>query len=127
MKTISGNMDTTDADAEAGFAIPIQSIHTEIAAASGIRLDMLRLDMTDRVVSGNKWFKLICNLKAARADGYHTLLRFGGPWSNHLVALAAAAHEAGLASIGMVRGQYAERNPSPTLRHCVELGMQLRF
>lgn len=120
-------MDITDPDAVARFEIPVQPIPAGVAAADNIRLDMLRLDMTDQVVSGNKWFKLVYNLEAAHAGGHRTLLSFGGPWSNHLVALAAVARKAGLAAVGMVRGQHAAINPSPSLRYCAEMGMQLRY
>ena len=51
---------------------------------------VLRADLSDRELSGNKYFKLLPNLGAAREAGHDTLLSFGGPWSNHLHALAAA-------------------------------------
>lgn len=53
-------------------------------------LDMLRLDQLDPVISGNKWYKLKHNLIAAQQSGKSTILSFGGAWSNHIHALAAA-------------------------------------
>lgn len=120
-------MDTTDVNTEMRFEIPIQPVHAEIAVRNGIRLDMLRLDKTDRIVSGNKWFKLIRNMQAARAGGHRTLLSFGGPWSNHLVAMAAAAQDAGFASVGIVRGLHFADNYTSSLHWCADMGMQLRF
>jgi 1-aminocyclopropane-1-carboxylate deaminase len=86
---------------------------------------MLRLDLVDPVVSGNKWYKLKYNLLQAKASGHTTVLSFGGAYSNHLVAAAAAAQLAGLKSIGIVRGLYATL--THTLRACADYGMQLQF
>lgn len=84
---------------------------------------MLRLDRLHPVVSGNKWFKLSEHLRLAAGS---TILTFGGAWSNHLVATAYAAREAGLKAIGIVRG---ERSPalSDTLQEATAYGMQLEF
>lgn len=88
--------------------------------------DILRLDLLHPVVSGNKWFKLKYYLAEALAGNYHTLASFGGAYSNHIVATAFAAREAGLASIGYIRGE--ESTPlSPTLRNAMEYGMKLEY
>lgn len=89
------------------------------------RLQMLRLYKLHPVVSGNKWYKLKYNAAAAVAAGKDTLLTFGGGYSNHLVATAFVAKEAGLKSIGLVRGHYTGNNFTDTLRSCASYGMQL--
>ncbi len=109
------------------FDIPIQPVFIDLAEKCRIQIDMLRLDRTDTVVSGNKWFKLIRNIQAAKSGGYSRLLSFGGAWSNHLVAMAAASSDAGLGAIGMVRGLHAADNLTPSLKQCRDMGMQLRF
>lgn len=86
-------------------------------------VSMLRLDVLHPVMSGNKWYKLKYSVQQAQQNGYDTILTFGGGYSNHLVATAAAAHEAGLKSIGFVRGVYD--NLTSTLQTCKEYGMQL--
>jgi 1-aminocyclopropane-1-carboxylate deaminase len=86
-------------------------------------ISMLRLDVLHPVISGNKWYKLKYNVQQAQKNGYDTILTFGGGYSNHLVATAAAAHMAGLKSVGFVRGVYVV--PTPTLQTCAEYGMQL--
>jgi 1-aminocyclopropane-1-carboxylate deaminase len=91
------------------------------------KVDMLRLDMLHPVISGNKWFKLKHNLRFAIEKGYDTILTFGGAYSNHLVATAAAAKEYGLKSIGIVRGIYARDEYTATLRDCAVGGMKLVF
>ena len=93
--------------------------------APGAAVAMLRLDLVDPVVSGNKWYKLKYNLELAKASGHGTVLTFGGAYSNHLVAAAAAAQAAGLQSIGIVRGLQNEL--THTLQACKTFGMQLQF
>lgn len=88
-------------------------------------VDVLRLDLLHPVVSGNKWFKLKHYLAAA-APQQKTLLTFGGAFSNHLVATAAAARGKGLNSIGVVRGERPV-TLSHTLREAESFGMQLFF
>ncbi len=87
---------------------------------------MLRLDLLHPVVSGNKWFKLKYYLQEALASCKTTLASFGGAYSNHIVATAFAAREAGLNSIGFIRGELADKL-SPTLANAMDYGMQLVF
>lgn len=91
-----------------------------------IRIDVLRLDLVHPVISGNKWFKLKEYLSEAISLGKKTIVSFGGAYSNHIVATAAAARQAGLESIGMIRG---EEPPalSPTLVEAKNFGMELFF
>ncbi len=91
-----------------------------------ITVDVLRLDLLHPVVSGNKWFKLKGHMAAAKAQGKTSLLTFGGAYSNHLVATAAAAQLNGLKSIGIVRGE-EPKTLSPTLLTAKEFGMNLHF
>lgn len=92
-----------------------------------IHLSVLRLDLIHPVISGNKWFKLKYNLAAAEEQGFDRILTFGGAYSNHLIASAAAAAEAGLKATGIVRGWHAAAQETPTLRHCRQYGMELLF
>lgn len=87
---------------------------------------MLRLDLLHPEISGNKWFKLKCNLALAREAGKHTILTFGGAYSNHIAATAVACKTAGLQSIGIIRGE-AAATPSHTLLQAAANGMQLQF
>lgn len=90
---------------------------------SKIPLSVLRTDLIHPVISGNKWFKLRFYLDEAVKKGYKTIGSFGGAYSNHIVALAAAAKMSGLASIGIIRG---EADDSPTLQEARELGMKIK-
>lgn len=71
-------------------------------------VSLLRLDLTGGLAPGNKHFKLRESLDAARLQGIRRLVSFGGPWSNHLHALAAVGYEQGLETVGIVRGEEAE-------------------
>jgi len=93
--------------------------------AGDTAVDMLRLDLVDPVISGNKWYKLKYNLQEAKLSGHDAILTFGGAYSNHLVAAAAAAHHAGLKSIGIVRGLHEMLTHS--LEACKRYGMELHF
>jgi len=93
----------------------------------GLSWGFLRLDLIHPAVSGNKWFKLKHNLRYAIDKGCKSVLTFGGAYSNHLHATAAAAREYGLKAIGLVRGMSASVNLTPTLATCKELGMDIVF
>src|SRR3982751_4079810 len=70
-----------------------------------ITVDVLRLDLLHPAVSGNKWFKLKEYLRQARDEDKTYILTFGGAYSNHIVATAAAAQAMGFKSIGLIRGE----------------------
>ena len=91
-----------------------------------IQLDVLRLDELHPIVSGNKWFKLKYYLQQAQEQNADTIASFGGPYSNHLVALAYATKEKTLKSIGYVRSNIDEPI-TPTLQEAMQYGMDLKF
>jgi len=105
---------------------PVQEIFDPLFDKAGVRVLIKREDLNHPYVSGNKWWKLKYNLEAARVKGYETLLTFGGAYSNHLYATAAAAKELGFKSIGIVRGE--ETHPlNPTLDFVQSQGMRLHY
>ena len=87
---------------------------------------LLRLDKIHPVISGNKWFKLKFHIDEAIANKKSTVLTFGGAWSNHIVATAAACELNGLQSIGIVRGEKPAKFSS-TLTSATDYGMHLIF
>jgi 1-aminocyclopropane-1-carboxylate deaminase len=87
---------------------------------------MLRLDKLHPIVSGNKWFKLRYYIEEAISQSYSTIASFGGPYSNHLVALAYVAKENNVKSIGYVRAT-KEDAITPSLQEAQAYGMQLEF
>ena len=85
-----------------------------------------REDLNHPSVSGNKWWKLKYNLEEAVKLGHTTLLTFGGAYSNHIYATAAAAHELALKSIGVIRGE--ETLPlNNILSFAISKGMKLHY
>jgi 1-aminocyclopropane-1-carboxylate deaminase len=88
-----------------------------------------REDLIHPYVSGNKLRKLKYNLLEAKKQNKHTLLSFGGAFSNHIAALAYAAKENGMKSIGIIRGEElaSKIDHNPTLQFAQECGMQLEF
>lgn len=96
---------------------------------NNISVFIKREDLLHPQVSGNKFRKLKYNLYAARQMGYNTLLTFGGAYSNHIAAVAAAGNEFGFNTIGIIRGEELvdKINDNPTLKLAQQQGMQLVF
>lgn len=92
-----------------------------------VELFVKRDDLIDPIISGNKLRKLEGNLKAAKAAGVAQILTFGGAFSNHLLASAAAAKAINLPIIGRVRGEELTEKSNPILLKCHQLGMVLNF
>jgi 1-aminocyclopropane-1-carboxylate deaminase len=106
----------------------VQELDDERVRRAGVRLLLKRDDLLHPPVSGTKWRKLRPNLERARREGRDTLLTFGGAYSNHLRATAAAGREAGLRTVGIVRGEeLRERELNPVLAQAVADGMELEF
>lgn len=107
---------------------PLHEVREARFAAAGVRLVLKRDDLLHPPVSGTKWRKLLPNLDEARRRGLGTLLTFGGAYSNHLRAAAAAGREAGLRTVGVVRGDELRGRPlNPSLARAVADGMELDF
>jgi 1-aminocyclopropane-1-carboxylate deaminase len=105
---------------------PIMEIAAKEAEMAGLRVLVKREDLNHPFVSGNKWWKLKYNLETAMNEGQDTLLTFGGAFSNHIYATAAAAKEMGLKCIGIIRGE--EVLPlNFTLAFAKFSGMKLHF
>lgn len=96
----------------------------KIAFAPFNHLSVKRDDLIDPYISGNKWRKLKYILAKARAENKTHLVTFGGAYSNHLVATAAAAARSGLKATAFVRGE-AVKNEMLLL--CSLFGMELIF
>ena len=77
-------------------------------------------------ISGNKWRKLKYNLIEAKKRRLATLLTFGGAYSNHIHATAAAGKTFGFKTIGIIRGEQPHVL-NPTLQYAKENNMQLYF
>jgi 1-aminocyclopropane-1-carboxylate deaminase len=86
-----------------------------------------RDDLIHKEISGNKIRKLKYNFQFCLDNSLTGIVTYGGPYSNHLLASAAAANLAGFKIIGRVRGNELSSESNAVLRRCVELGMHLEF
>ncbi|MGW0929126.1 1-aminocyclopropane-1-carboxylate deaminase/D-cysteine desulfhydrase [Streptomyces sp. NPDC002644] len=104
---------------------PLVEVADERFSRHGVRLLLKRDDLIHPALVGNKWRKLVPSLRAA---GGRPLVTFGGAWSNHLRATAAAGRLLGLETVGIVRGdELAGRELNPSLARCAADGMRLCF
>ncbi|MFE9770975.1 1-aminocyclopropane-1-carboxylate deaminase/D-cysteine desulfhydrase [Streptomyces sp. NPDC005931] len=104
---------------------PVREVVDGRMERHGVRLVLKRDDLIHPELIGNKWRKLAPNLTAAAG---RTVVTFGGAYSNHLRATAAAGRLLGLRTVGVVRGQeLADRPLNPSLARCVADGMRLYF
>lgn len=99
---------------------PVQQLKHPILQQLWIKRD----DLIDPYISGNKWRKLKYLLSKAQTENKHHLVTFGGAYSNHLLATAAAASRAGLKSTAFVRGETVKNE---MLMLCQLFGMTLQF
>lgn len=105
---------------------PLAEVHDGRLDRAGVRLLVKRDDLIHPDLPGNKWRKLKYNLAAAADDDHDTLLTFGGAYSNHIRATAAAGYHFGFRTIGVIRGEeHAPLNPS--LSKAAGHGMRLTY
>ena len=110
---------------------PIQEIKDTILDKAKVKLFIKREDLLEVIpgnphISGNKWRKLKYNLIEAKELKQETLLSFGGAFSNHIHALAAAGKAFNFKTIGVIRGE-EQKALNHTLTFAKEQGMQLHF
>ncbi len=105
---------------------PLQKLDDPLFEEKKIHFYLKRDDLIHEAVSGNKWRKLKYNLEEAQRLGKKTLLTFGGAFSNHIYATAAAGKLAGFRTVGIIRGE--EHLPlNPTLRFAQLQEMELHY
>lgn len=109
---------------ELEFLSPVQQIKNDLFKKQGLKVFIKRDDLIHPIISGNKWRKLKYILKQAQAEKKTHLVTFGGAYSNHLLATAAAAARFGFKSTGIVRGEQADND---TMFLCRLHGMNLLF
>jgi len=103
---------------------PVHQIKNKLFDEQGLRVFIKRDDLIHPLISGNKWRKLKYTLKKAAEQSKTHLVTFGGAYSNHLLATAAAAAKFNFKSTGIVRGEEIEND---TLFLCRLHGMELIF
>lgn len=105
---------------------PLQRLRLPWVERAGIALWLKRDDLLHPHISGNKWRKLAPNIAHAVRQGHCHLLTFGGAYSNHLTAVAAAGRLLSFRTTGIVRGERVEPL-NPSLSFAEGQGMRLHF
>jgi 1-aminocyclopropane-1-carboxylate deaminase len=105
---------------------PVTELADDRLAEAGVRVFLKRDDLIHPRLPGNKWRKLQHNLSAASDQGHDRLLTFGGAYSNHLRATAAAGAIFGFETVGVIRGEpHVPLNP--VLASAEADGMRLTY
>jgi len=71
---------------------PLEQVHDDRLAGADLALYLKRDDLINPEIPGNKWRKLKYNIELSVTQGHSRLLTFGGAYSNHIRATAAAGH-----------------------------------
>ena len=103
-----------------------QRVVVDWANTAEIELFIKRDDLIHPIISGNKWRKLKGHLNHFSPSDYDQICTYGGPFSNHLVATAAACASLKIPCIGKIRS-YQNSLQNPILELCQVYGMQLEF
>ena len=80
-------------------------------------------------VSGNKYRKLKYNLQKVQSENYKGILTFGGAFSNHIAATAAAGMVLNIPTVGVIRGEElaSKKELNSTLNYAKSCGMHLEY
>lgn len=106
---------------------PIVQLHHDVFQKKEIEVFVKREDLIHEEIMGNKWRKLKYNLEEAKKLKKKRLVTFGGAYSNHIAATAAAAALYGFESKGIIRGEELNASSNRTLRTAASKGMTLEF
>ena len=106
--------------------IIVNKIESNFFNENGIELYIQREDLIHPTISGNKWRKLKYNIEACKNGKFKGIVTFGGAFSNHIAATAAAGKEFNIPTIGFIRGEKEYAN-NLTLRLAEQNGMDLFF
>ena len=106
--------------------IPIQPIQSEVLQKNNVSLFIQRDDLIHADVSGNKWRKLKNNINYFFEKQFSEIVTFGGAYSNHIAATAAAGKLCGISTVGIIRGE-PHSTANPTLAKAMDDGMLLKY
>jgi 1-aminocyclopropane-1-carboxylate deaminase len=105
---------------------PLIKVNDPLLEEKKITLYIKREGLIHPYIFGNKWYKLKYNLIEAERLNKKTILTFGGAYSNHIFAVAAAGKIFGFRTIGIIRGE--EHLPlNPILKFAKDNGMLINY
>lgn len=105
---------------------PITEVQLPLLRQKGLQLLVKRDDLIHPEISGNKWRKLRLNLEAAHSQQSTAIVTFGGAFSNHILAVAAAGSHFQMNTHGIIRGDVTA-GENDTLQRAKAFGMKLHF
>lgn len=103
---------------------PLTPVNHHPGVSARISLFLKRDDLLHPLIHGNKWRKMEPLIAELQQEAYKGILTFGGPFSNHIYAVAAAGKRYGFPTAAIVRGQAADLS-NPTLTFARSRGMQI--
>lgn len=106
---------------------PIEKLEDPLFSEKKVEIFVKRDDLLLPEIMGNKWRKLKYNLQRAREEEKSILVTYGGAFSNHISAVAAAGKIFGFQTIGIIRGHELSPESNATLRKARADGMKLVF
>ncbi|MBT8218639.1 MAG: 1-aminocyclopropane-1-carboxylate deaminase/D-cysteine desulfhydrase [Bacteroidia bacterium] len=93
------------------FDIKVQNLLKKIKYKNS-SFYVLCLHQSSSLITGNKAWKLKYNIEEVIRRGMNGVLTFGGTYSNHIYQTARFCNAAGLASVGIIRGEILDNNPT---------------
>ena len=105
----------------------VSQIAHPLFTEKGIIVSVKRDDLIHPMISGNKWRKLKPIIEKCITEKYVGILTFGGAFSNHIAATAAAGKLAGISTVGIIRGDELSFESNPTMTRAKNDGMRLEF
>lgn len=108
----------------AGLSANWYRIVDPLLAKARVELWLYCPKTAEPMISGNKWMKLQYHIKLIQQQQYRGFVTFGGAFSNHLAASAAAAELFGIPATAYVRTDSIDQQ-NPTLQFCLAKGMTL--
>ena len=103
----------------------LEPLHDKLFEEKELKIWVLREDLVHPFMGGNKWRKLKYNLEEFFQQGKENLVTFGGAFSNHIVASAAAGKEFGFKTLGIIRGEELHEQSNDALKFASKCGMKL--
>lgn len=104
---------------------PLQPIINNLTKHHNVTLHIKRDDLIHPLISGNKWRKLKYNLIEAKQRNVRQLVSFGGAYSNHIHAFAAAGNIYDFNTVGIIRGE--EDLENQTIADAKKFGMTIHY
>ncbi len=105
---------------------PLVVLKSDFLEKKGINLWIKREDLIHPHLAGNKWRKLEFNIQEMRKTQKKGIITFGGAYSNHIYATAAAGQLFDFPTIGIIRGEVTLPLNS-RLSFATEAGMKIEY